>query len=774
VGLRIIGESTVITKITKLHGVGTLHAPLTSGAITFKKRVILYGENGRGKTTLVAILRSLATGDVSILQQRKSIKGMHPQVVQFLINQQPHELTNGQWSKTHPQIYIFDAAFVDNNVYTGATVDADHRKNLLSFALGEAGVRLARRVDGLAAEIAEQRKAEAEARNKVLPYIKGTMLPERFLRLDPAGENAQNELELKQRTRDGLQRASTLQQFQTLAPIGFEELSLSGLREVLGRTLASISREAELRMKAHLDRTHATERWIAEGMSFGSGDLCPYCAQDVRVSQIVPTYSDYFSAAYRDYRDSLKRDIDAVQQAYGGQKQANVRSTIEGNKSRLLQWKGFLPEIQLTFDINTTVAILEKARLALLAASSRKFANPLEGVALSEEEFAALAAVSAVATTVDDYNAMVVGINESIQNLRKAVQTGNPRQAEEDVAELENRIARHSVAATEACDAWANASVKRENLDTEKTKARKELDNYTIAILGKYKDAINGHLKKCGTFFRINTLKTTYTGGTPRCEYGIELFGEPVDLASKPASQIAFDSALSQGDKNALAFAFFLARLESDTNRANQIVIFDDPLSSLDSVRRRYTRLKIAEIAAEVSQLIVLTHEETTVADISERLGESECSLFALQPHGDFSEITPTSVKQLTATEYAKNFGVLAHFIHHQRDPENVVTKVRPYLEANLRYRFPDEFKADPLGKMISQIRSEQVGRPLARLVPLLSDLGEINEFCTKYSHGDGALVNAERLLPTDVRRIVEMALDVSRGFPASAAIEQD
>jgi wobble nucleotide-excising tRNase len=67
----------------------------------------------------------------------------------------------------------------------------------------------------------------------------------------------------------------------------------------------------------------------------------------------------------------------------------------------------------------------------------------------------------------------------------------------------------------------------------------------------------------------------------------------PVDLANKPGSPVVFDSALSLGDKSALAFAFFLARLENDPKRFEQIVVFDDPLSSLDSCRRRYARIQM-------------------------------------------------------------------------------------------------------------------------------------------------------------------------------------
>ena len=60
-------------------------------------------------------------------------------------------------------------------------------------------------------------------------------------------------------------------------------------------------------------------------------------------------------------------------------------------------------------------------------------------------------------------------------------------------------------------------------------------------------------------------------------------------------------------------------------------------------------------------------------------------------------------------------------------------------------------------------VTNQEHGKPLARLVPILRELGEINDFCTPRSHGDGALVNTERILASELKRVVESALDLKR-----------
>lgn len=124
------------------------------------------------------------------------------------------------------------------------------------------------------------------------------------------------------------------------------------------------------------------------------------------------------------------------------------------------------------------------------------------------------------------------------------------------------------------------------------------------------------------------------------------------------------------------------------------------------------------------------------------------------------------SAKEITASDYVRCFDKLTHFLHGQGNPEEIVKEVRPYLEMNLRYRFPADLHAEPLGKMLGKIRSADSMKPLAKLTPILNDLTNINEFCTKHSHGDGALVNSERLLASELKQIVEAALEIGSGFP--------
>lgn len=66
---------------------------------------------------------------------------------------------------------------------------------------------------------------------------------------------------------------------------------------------------------------------------------------------------------------------------------------------------------------------------------------------------------------------------------------------------------------------------------------------------------------------------------------------------------------LSEGEKTAISFVFFLTKLkENDEDLKNSIIIIDDPISSFDSNHLFNAYSYIRNICTEVKQLIILTH----------------------------------------------------------------------------------------------------------------------------------------------------------------------
>ncbi len=117
------------------------------------KLTLLFAENGQGKTTLCAILRSLQSGRYEFISERKTLGAGDPCSAQIRLDGNTISFSNDSWSAKYPNIAIFDSVFVHDNVYAGDYVEHDHKKNLYRVIVGAQGVQLAQKVDALDGQI---------------------------------------------------------------------------------------------------------------------------------------------------------------------------------------------------------------------------------------------------------------------------------------------------------------------------------------------------------------------------------------------------------------------------------------------------------------------------------------------------------------------------------------------------------------------------------------------------------------------------------------------
>ncbi len=123
----------MITRIESIKSVG-LFNDANGRPFTFRKATMFYAENGRGKSTLASVLRSLSTGDSAAIIKRKTIDTQaQPEIdLQF---DSGHKVVfkAGKWSEVRSELLIFDSDFVDQNVHSGGIVSTGHRKICLSL-----------------------------------------------------------------------------------------------------------------------------------------------------------------------------------------------------------------------------------------------------------------------------------------------------------------------------------------------------------------------------------------------------------------------------------------------------------------------------------------------------------------------------------------------------------------------------------------------------------------------------------------------------------------
>jgi hypothetical protein len=86
----------VLDRISLIRNIGKFDSVSDGANLPLSKLTLIYAENGRGKTTLSAILRSLGSGDPAPIAERKRLSATQPPHVVVKPHRCGHELPGCQ------------------------------------------------------------------------------------------------------------------------------------------------------------------------------------------------------------------------------------------------------------------------------------------------------------------------------------------------------------------------------------------------------------------------------------------------------------------------------------------------------------------------------------------------------------------------------------------------------------------------------------------------------------------------------------------------------
>jgi len=132
----------MLQKIVHIKSVGRFKSCVAAGDVTLRRVTLVFAENARGKTMLCAILRSLVANAPAVVLGRKTLGNPDPPDIHLMIGGAAVLFRGGNWSAPFPDIAIFDATYVSENIFAGDLVDTEHRRNLYRVIVGAQGVTL--------------------------------------------------------------------------------------------------------------------------------------------------------------------------------------------------------------------------------------------------------------------------------------------------------------------------------------------------------------------------------------------------------------------------------------------------------------------------------------------------------------------------------------------------------------------------------------------------------------------------------------------------------
>ncbi len=759
----------MLRKIISIRNVGRFLRCSSSGDATLDRFSLVYAENGRGKTTLCAILRSLQSGDPHHIIGRSTLgEGGQPEV-RIQLDDGIVTFKDGRWDKTVPELAIFDATFVADNIYAGGVVSLDNRRNLYNVIVGKQGAELAHRIEELDAAVRSQSATIRERRAAVEAVLPDGLSIDEFLALPEIDDiearvgQAKKNLEAAAES-DGISRRAALSQLEVPAiPPDFEEL--------LQRTVADIASDAEHRVREHIEKHSMQERgetWLSEGLGFCTDDSCPFCGQSLEGLDLITAFEGYFGEAYEGFKAEIASARQSIEADFADREIARLETAVQANATASGYWSKFcdvtaptLPEdIDLTQDIRT----LRTSALALLG---KKEAAPLSTLDLDKGFKEAQADFEGNLEDVKTYNLVVVAANSEINQTKSNVSAASPISLRRTVNQFQATKQRHEPRVAKVCQDYQDALGRKTALEDDKKRAKMTLDQYAEDVIGPYERTMNELLDRFQAGFRIVSTGHGYPGGVASSSYQLLINDTPVDLgdSSTSADQPSFRNTLSSGDKSALALAFFLAQLEHDPSKSGRVVVFDDPFASQDSFRRSCTIHKIRECGRSCQQVIVLSHNHEFLRRAWESLAphasERKCIKLSRVGFKDTS-VVEHDIEHAGKSRFQANLEALTQYFHSaEGDPLDIVAKIRPVLEKYCRNIRPGEFEDRTLGDIIGMVRQAGASHQLHRL---LDDLDALNDYSQRYHHGEKSNEPPEPINETQLQGFVGSCLQIMGG----------
>lgn len=752
----------MISKIYNIRGVGRFKNFKPDEPIKLADFNLIYAENGMGKSTLAYIFRSLDDDASTLLSDRLSV-GADDQLVVLELqdsNRLAYSSAAKKWSQSIQNIFVFDQKFINDNVYVGNDVETHNLRNVVQLVIGEKSLRLQAEEDRLKESIDTRRTTKDQLEKQIVAEILqpsdrsvARLSLDWYLRLqdDPhvAAKRKAQEHKVQQ-----LVRGDEIAKRDLLSIVNVPQLPLSELQVLLQSSLDDIQHRAEDQLQDHMaqysDRNF--EGWLRRGTEYleSRTDVCPYCGQSLDAASLIKHYQEFFSDTYNAHLSRIK-NFDSDRMNYTRELQA-INSALTANDERLEFWGeieaiGALPAISFKLIESALNGVVDEIH-ALLAA---KTSSPLERIEFSPIYQERLRNWQLVAQAIREYNAAAKQINGKISGIKTSVTVGDINAERRLVIELANIERRYEPEVIELVKELRSETALLTQANDSKSRIQQEKDNAVLESFAKYMNDVNNILGDFGASFQIVDFKHGRDSRKPRAQYFLELLGSKIPVGSNKKDQEgrSFGSVLSEGDKRTLALAFFLARLKRDTEIHNKLIIFDDPVISLDDNRGTRTCEIIADLSMRAQQCIVLSHRLAFLKLLWDEYVKHEDDHGPEKLHEichqvgniEFSEIRSNwNIYEAVESVFTRDVRDVVDYLDGCSDlsVNEVARKLRPILETYYASLYPHEFpnEEDRFGAFINRVESCNQSSALIQVKNhKLTELSQLNRYASKFHH---------------------------------------
>lgn len=714
-----------IKRIRALQKVGIFDQYRHNAAVPdFKRYNLVYGFNGTGKTTISRIMRGLDHGDA---------QSTVPPDGRF-----EFELTDGRVIRPgeyadalERRVLVFNTDFINENLrwsegranpvfYIGK--DASRRAELLE--------RIERRIP-----LRDEQRRNAESDHAAKERALGTFYTDtarfiaellglgrqydaRHLKHDYESGEAASYKALWDEERED--RKSLIRQTGSYDKHELPALDTQALRSALDRA-RRISETTISGLTLQEMQDHPTMiPWLKTGFDYHrehSLESCLFCGNEIA------------KARFDSLRDALDERIDRffaeIEEA--GQEMRERKEVVRTLASELPNQRAITASLardynkavdQLKASADTVREILDLAESAV--AAKTQFPNSSNWPESLAADDSIDNAVEALRTEFEQVRSLIEQHNREQDEFTQRQQRARD---ELKFAVLIEQSAEHDTLRDEVMAAAAVQEVRERlhaNLVERATALRNEVRDHGPAVE------------------RVNALMRAYLG---HGEIRLEVFEEGYRMLRYDAVMTA---PLSEGERTAIALCYFLTKLEEEgRNIAEQIIVVDDPVSSLDAGALNYAFNLLKGMLQGAQQLIIFTHNLPFMNETKKWLRslrkEGKASFFYIrtwQPEGQNRRHAAIEEMPKLLRGYDSEYQYLFYLVRKCADEGAGSPEVPGYIMPNVIRRVLELFLAFKIPS--SEGLGDKINRPLVQDAGLdQARLQALNRLTQIESHSD-------------------------------------
>ena len=577
----------MLKKIMKIKHLGLYDNYAWGGNLPdFKQYNVIYGWNGTGKTTLSKLLWALNSGS-------------HPDFPSLEYSIQDADgNTHTQGTSSGTPVRVFNSDFITDNVNFET-----QSSRAITVVLGEENKEIIDQIKADEQKLEEQtRDLNIATRNKdnavsarggkfteiaktIGQGVKGEAL--RTYK-KPQAENefkALNKKELlDEATLDTLSKSVSQPVLPQQAKFSLADVS-DDLAAVIVDTKTLLETTVDAVVIDRLKENPDIAAWIETGLGLHTkhnNETCDFCGQPIEVQRITE-----LTAHFNKADAELKAKVDEL-----AEKLRPIYAAIDGLKP--VDKMNIYQELRDNYKIASD-NLAKQRDLALTTISN--FVELIENKKLHTTEIIPTTvepSLGELTKPVEQLNEIIAKHNEKTVNFEEQRKTDSKRIERhylstiyDEVKEFDGKIKSNEDEITKLTNGIEGDD---ENIGLAKLKKRIEENKAIISSKHKACELLNDQIK---TFL-----------GHDEITFGVKEDGSGYSILrqSKPAK------SLSEGERTAIAFVFFITQLNDDFDIKNGIVVIDDPVSSLDANSQFQAFSFLKNATTDAKQLFLFTH----------------------------------------------------------------------------------------------------------------------------------------------------------------------